>query len=141
MRNLSRDASVAVVFASIMLLPAHGREQYPGQYAQYSPDQRGWFKSLKSPSKVPCCDIADGHSSSWEVGESETGYMVAVTNADAPEGTEWVPVPKSALIEPNTSPDHLTYVWYTDQDGVTVDEAGHVHHKWFIRCFVAGDGG
>jgi hypothetical protein len=119
---------------------ASAHEQYPGQYAQYSPDQRSWFRSEHSPGGVPCCDIADGHASTWELGESETGYMVSVENRDSPTGSEWVPVPKSALIEPNTSPDHRTWVWYVDQDGITVDELGHVQHKWYIRCFVAGDG-
>jgi hypothetical protein len=133
--------AVGSVLAVTLISPAHGHESYPGQYAQYSPEQRGWFQSLKSPGHVPCCNTADGHTAEWMSGESETGYVVAVADADAPEGFDWVPVPKSALIEPNTSPDRATWVWYTDQDGVTVDDTGHRHHKWYIRCFVAGDGG
>ena len=133
-----KQLSLLLVMLSAVVASAH--EQYPGQYAQYGDEQRGWFKSLRSPQGVPCCNTADGYHSEWESGESETGYVVAVINHDAPEGFEWVPVPKSALIEPNTSPDHETWVWYTDQDGVTVDEAGKVHHKWYIRCFVPGQG-
>ncbi len=142
MRNSSsrRLARAAAAVAAMVIIQAYGREQYPGQYAQYSPEQRGWFKSQKAPSGVPCCDIADGHMSTWKGGESETGYMVAVANPDAPEGTEWVPVPKSALIEPSLSPDGDTWVWYTDQDGVTVDGSGVRQHKWYIRCFVVGHG-
>jgi hypothetical protein len=126
---------------STMAAVAYSHEQYPGQYAQYSPEQRSWFKELKTPSnRVSCCDIADGHLSSWQYDDkSETGYDVAVTDPDSPAGFEWVPVPKSALIEPNTSPDGDTWVWYVDQNKY-IEENGVKHRTYYIRCFVAGKG-
>lgn len=140
--NLMAAILLAVIVAALVaaiISMAHGRELYQWQYAQYSDEQRNWFKTERSPSGVPCCDVADGHLSTWIVGESETGYMVAVDNPDSPGGFEWVPVPKSALIVNSPSPDGETWVWYIDQENNT-DAANAKHHKWYVRCFVPGNG-
>jgi hypothetical protein len=116
---------------------ANSRELYPGQYAQYSDQERAWFKSTRSPRGVSCCDIADGHKTTWKHGDSETGYMVAIEDRDEPDGTAWVPVPSEALITSTSDPEGETVVWYVEQEGHT-DENGNRHHKFYVRCFVPG---
>src|ERR1700719_2357945 len=80
-----------ILTAALMLLAgrSHGRTLYPGQWAQYSPEERAWFKSVRSPRGVPCCDIADGHSTIWRSGA--TGYEVPIENV-------WTPVPPEAVV-------------------------------------------
>ena len=38
-----------------------------GQYDNVAPDIRAWFKSVMAPNGVPCCDISDGHRTSYDV--------------------------------------------------------------------------
>jgi hypothetical protein len=47
-----------------------------GQYENVPPDIRAWFKSVMAPNGVPCCDISDGHRTSY----------------DFREGAYWVPI-------------------------------------------------
>lgn len=60
-----------------------------GQYEGVDPSTRAWFKSVRSPHGVPCCDIADGHQVEWTA--SKDGYTVYI------EG-EWHDVPPEALV-------------------------------------------
>ena len=56
------------------------------------PDQvRSWFKSLRSPAGVHCCDVADGHRTDWEI--RAVGYFIP--NPADPTG-EWIQVPSRA---------------------------------------------
>jgi hypothetical protein len=128
-----------ILVAAVAWNHAYARTSYPGQYAQYSDQERAWFKAVRSPRGVPCCDIADGHKTTWKHGESETGYVVAIDNRDEPSGTEWVPVPQDALIIDTSDPEGDTVVWYVEQEGHT-DENGQRHRKFYIRCFVPGRG-
>jgi hypothetical protein len=41
-----------------------------GQYADVPNDVRAWFKGVRSPLGVPCCDIADGHRTTWKGDEA-----------------------------------------------------------------------
>ena len=47
-----------------------------GQFEHVPPDIRAWFKSVIAPNGVPCCDISDGHRTSYDVRG----------------GTYWVPI-------------------------------------------------
>ena len=128
------------IVVMLCIVMSYARTQYPGQYAQYSDQERAWFKGVHTKRGVSCCDIADGHKTTWKHGESETGYMVAVDNPDEPDGTgmSWLPVPNAALITETSDPEGDTVVWYTDNGGYT-DHLGN-HHTFFIRCFVPGRG-
>jgi hypothetical protein len=134
----------AVILADALMLLA-GRSyggSYPGQWAAYSDDARAWFKAVRSPRGVPCCNIADGHITRWrsgEVGPQRSGYEVPIGLA-ADGKSNWVPVPPEAVIENAKKPDEVeeSVVWYVDQGGYT-DEQGE-HRNYFIRCFVPGDG-
>lgn len=88
------------------------------------PELDGWFMSLQSKGKVPCCDGSEAmriEDADWD---SKNGhYRVRL------EG-EWVDVPDEAVIEePNRS--GLTLVWPYYKDGKLNQ----------VRCFVAGAGG
>lgn len=111
---------------------ALAREQYPGQYAQYSDEERAWFKGVKSPRGVPCCDVADGHRTVWRSGKE--GYEVPITDD---EGViHWRPVPPEALIKDSKNPTNDSIVWYRDFGPQFPDDSD----RYYIRCLVLGPG-
>ncbi len=110
---------VAAIVVPITVAIAH--EQYPGQYAQYTPQERDWFKSVRSPSGVPCCNIADGHLTSWT--QSPNGQYIVPINGNQ------VPVPPEAVVR-TANPLDNAIVWYVA-----------VGNDIFIRCFVPSSEG
>jgi hypothetical protein len=108
-----------LVFTASMALPAGATDQ--GQYNNVPDSIRSWFKSVQSPKGVPCCDIADGHRTTWRGGK-DGGYEVPI------EG-EWHSVPSEAIVYNAGNPVGDAVVWYTKYSG-----------KTFIRCFVPGGG-
>lgn len=42
-----------------------------GQYGNVPPEVRAWFKGVKSHAGTPCCDIADGHATDYDMRESK----------------------------------------------------------------------
>src|SRR5258705_9021015 len=38
-----------------------------GQFENVPDDIRAWFKGVRSPAGVPCCDISDGHRTEYAV--------------------------------------------------------------------------
>lgn len=98
-----------------------------GQYENVDPVIRDWFRGVKSPNGVPCCNIADGHSTIWR--KSETiGHEF-----DVPIEGEWTPVPNEAIVYNAKNPTGESIVWYVRQYDGGPD-------KWHIRCFVLGSG-
>jgi hypothetical protein len=95
-----------------------------GQYGNVDPKIRDWFKGVRSPNGVPCCDIADGHYTSWRKSET-VGYEF-----DVPIEGEWVPVPPSTIVKNAHNPTGDAIVWYVRQ----------TPGGWYIRCFVLGSG-
>jgi len=91
-----------------------------GQFDNVPDDVRAWFKSVKSPKGVPCCDISDGHRTDYDIREG--AYWVPI------EG-EWRQVPDGAVILDAGNPVGEAIVWY-------------VHHRGsiVISCFVPGGG-
>ncbi len=139
---LSLLAAVLVLAALIFGLlvtgtipPSFGADV--GQIPPNVPDSvRSWFKAVKSPEGVPCCDIADGHRTTWRaVPESEgnSGFEVPITGDDG--AVNWVPVPKRAVIYNAGNPVGEAIVWYRDY-GPQVNDPD----RFYIRCFVP-DGG
>ena len=90
-----------------------------GQYDNVPADIRTWFKSVVSPSGVPCCDIADGHRTSYD--RREGAYWV-------PIDALWWQVPERAVIRNQGNPVGEAVVWYVNQRGSIV-----------INCFVPAD--
>ena len=108
---------VVIICASALASAAYAFDR--GQYSNVPADIRAWFKSVVSPSGVPCCDISDGHR----------------TEYDLRAGTYWVPidglwwqVPERAVIRNQGNPVGEAVVWYVNLRGSIV-----------IRCFVPAD--
>jgi hypothetical protein len=93
-----------------------------GQYNDVPANIRSWFKSVRSPHGIPCCDISDGHQTTWR-GDKSGGYEVPI------EG-EWLPVPPEAIIYNAGNPTGEAVVWYVRQGA----------NGYYIRCFVPGGG-
>jgi hypothetical protein len=90
-----------------------------GQYDDVSPDIRNWFRNVLAPNGLPCCDIADGHRTDYDVRDGT--YWVPIDG-------EWVPVPEHAVLRNVANPVGQAVVWYVHRDGRVV-----------IRCFVPAD--
>jgi hypothetical protein len=114
-----------LMLISICVLSVPTRAFDNGQYTDVPDNIRSWFKSVRSPKGVPCCDIADGHRTTWKA--DETGrYWVPING-------EWVQVPEGAVVYNAGNPLGEAVVWYIPlNDGI--------ENGVLIRCFVPGDG-
>jgi hypothetical protein len=107
---------------------AHSREAYPGQYAQYDPETRQWFRNQHSPKNgVNCCSDADGTYAQEDIrdGHYWTRFTThRIGNPDMDSG--WMQVPDDTVL---TSPNRngAAVVWYYYENYVLK-----------IRCFAAG---
>jgi hypothetical protein len=91
-----------------------------GQYQDVPDNVRAWFKSIESPHGVPCCDIGDGHRTTWEKHPGDERYWVPIQG-------QLEPVPLDAVVHNASNPIGEAVVWYVKHtDG------------YFIRCFVPG---
>ena len=109
--------TVIIVLALVLAGAAHAVDR--GQYQDAPADIRAWFKGVVSPSGVPCCDIADGHRTSYD--RRDGAYWVPI------EGLWWQ-VPERAIIRNQGNPVGEAVVWYVNQRGSIV-----------INCFVPAD--
>lgn len=113
------------IFAAAAFLVAAATAAYAfdnGQYESIDPKIRDWFKSVRSPHGIPCCDIADGHRTTWR-GTSEGGYEVPIQG-------QWRKVPPEAVVLNAGNPVGEAIVWYVKQG----------ENVYYIRCFVPGGG-
>lgn len=95
-----------------------------GQWSGVDPKIRDWLKSVRSPRGIPCCDIADGHRTDWEI--RPYGYYVPVPWF--PPGREnWIMVPPETIVHDAGNPIGDAVIWY-------------VESSKYIRCFVPGGG-
>lgn len=115
MRRLTHIA----VPASLAMIAGAALAFDNGQYDNVPPDIRARLKSVIAPNGVPCCDISDGHRTSYDVRGG--AYWVPI------EG-EWMMVPERAVIRDRGNPVGEAVVWY-------------VHHRGgiIISCFVPAD--
>jgi len=88
-----------------------------GQWEGIDPATRSWFKGVRSPKGVPCCSVADGHRTAYEM-RPDNHYWVPI------EG-EWRQVPPEAVVNNSDNPTGDAVVWW-------VRQADIIH----IRCFV-----
>jgi hypothetical protein len=115
MRRLIRVAVSSLVLAAASAAVAFDN----GQLAHVPADIRAWFKSVVSPSGVPCCDEADGHRKTYEV--RGASYWVPIDGL-------WWEVPERSVIRDRGNPVGEAVVWYVHHGGGIV-----------INCFVPAD--
>ena len=126
---IAARSAVTLVLAVGALLSTAAAAFDNGQWNDVPDQVRSWFKSLRSPSGIHCCDVADGHRTDWEI--RSTGYYIP--NPIDPTG-EWIPVPPSAVVRNAGNPVGEAIVWW-NMVAIDEDQTGV-----FIRCFVPGDG-
>lgn len=93
-----------------------------------TPEQRSWFKSVRSPHGVPCCDISDGHRTDYEPRNDGLYWIPDPIHLDLPR--QWISVPPEAVVYNAGNPIGEAVVWYVQQGPDSV----------YIRCFVPGGG-
>jgi hypothetical protein len=111
--------SPRALLVPMLLFAAAAQAVDRGQFEDVPDDIRNWFKGVTSQAGVPCCDIADGHRTDYEVRAG--AYWVPV------DGTWWR-VPDQAVIRDAGNPLGEAIVWY-------VNFRGSIE----IRCFVPAD--
>lgn len=111
-------AGIALLLAAASPALSFDSEQYEG----IDPKIRDWFKSVRSPHGVPCCDVSDGHRTAYDQ-RPDNHYWVPIDG-------EWVQVPAEAVIYNAGNPVGEAVVWYVRQGPDSV----------YIRCFVPGGG-
>jgi hypothetical protein len=123
MRSLRR----LLLVASLASMPIAAAAIDNGQFDDVPANIRSWFKSVRSPYGVLCCDITDGHRTTWKADAHGT-YWVPIED-------RWVPVPPEAIVYDAGNPFGDAVIWYvkggTDEDGMPT---------FYIRCFVPGGG-
>lgn len=97
----------------------HAFARNTGEWNDASPELRQWFKSVRSPNGVPCCDVSDGHLTEWR--KTEEHYEVPINQ-------RWEKVPPEAVVRNSGNPIGKAIVWYV----INNDAPGGLH----IRCFV-----
>lgn len=105
---------------------ARATTHYAGEWDHVDPATRSWFRNLRSPHGVPCCNMADGHRTL----EDWRGNTYWIPNPAALDAIEWMEVPPEAVVYNAGNPTGEAVVWYVMQG------PGQV----FIRCFVPGGG-
>lgn len=104
--------------ALVLCTPALAHDN--GQFKDVPPAIREWFKSVKSQMGIPCCDIADGHRTEYDMRENK--YWVPING-------QWVEVPPDAVLKDVGNPVGDAVVWYSIFNDSVI-----------IRCFVPGGG-
>jgi len=113
---------IIAFFASLSAyaqIPAHARDN--GQWGEVDPGTAAWFKSVRAPSGLACCDVADGHPVDAEFLDDRHWWVFF-------EG-EWRQVPNDAVVKDANNPMGRAVVWYASE--------GLVNGKrvYYIRCF------
>jgi hypothetical protein len=118
-RPAMRARTGLCLFGAFFLAATAGHAVDRGQFADVPEDIRAWFKGVHSPNGVPCCDIADGHRTVYDVRAGS--YWVPIDGV-------WWRVPERAIVRGAGNPLGEAVVWY-------VSVRGNIE----IRCFVPAD--
>jgi hypothetical protein len=62
-----RLPTLLLIFGTLFLPSATVRAIDRGQFEDVPNDIRAWFKGVRSPTGIPCCDISDGHRTIYDV--------------------------------------------------------------------------
>jgi hypothetical protein len=111
---------------TLFCVSADARTQYAGQWDNVPDNVKSWFKSIRSPHGVPCCNISDGHQTEEDI----RGNAYWIPNPAALGPIEWMEVPAEAVVYNAGNPTGGAVVWYVIQG------PGQV----YVRCFVPGSG-
>jgi hypothetical protein len=114
-----RRCRLIALIAGVIALTSAAHAFDRGQYENVPADIRAWFQKLVSPSGVPCCDISDGHRTSYDLRAG--AYWVPIDGL-------WWQVPERAVIRNQGNPVGEAVVWYVNLRGSIV-----------INCFVPAD--
>ncbi len=114
-----RQSAQLVLFVSLTFFTPAAHAVDRGQFENVPDDVRRWFKGVRSPAGVPCCDISDGHRTEYAVRAG--AYWVPINGL-------WWRVPEKAIIRNAGNPLGEAVVWY-------VSLRGSIE----IRCFVPAD--
>jgi hypothetical protein len=122
---MRRSVASALVLAFSVIGAGAKWENVAQEWAplNLSPEQKAWFKSVRSPHGVPCCDVSDGHRTTWRADPVNGHYWIPI------EG-EWREVPPEAVVNNAGNPVGEAVVWYIRQGPDAV----------YIRCFVPSGG-
>lgn len=120
-RNFPRAIKLAALRAALVTVfigaPAVAHDN--GQFGDVPPQVREWFHNVRSAKGIPCCDIADGHRTDFDMRQNL--YWVPIDG-------NWTPVPPDAVLKNTGNPTGGAVVWYSNYGGQVI-----------IRCFVPGD--
>ena len=108
-----------LVLGALIFVSGTVRAVDRGQFENVPDDIRAWFKGVRSPAGVPCCDISDGHRTEYDVRSG--AYWVPINGL-------WWQVPEKAIVRNAGNPLGEAVVWY-------VSLRGNIE----IRCFVPAD--
>ena len=82
---------------------------------------------MRSPNGVPCCDLADGHRTDYDIRADR--YWIP----NPAIAGEWIAVPPEAVVHNAGNPVGEAVVWY-----VILNASGRP--DVYVRCFVPGGG-
>jgi hypothetical protein len=114
-----RLRALLLVLGALILISGTAHALAHGQFENVPDDIRAWFKGVRSPAGIPCCDISDGHRTEYDVRAG--AYWVPINGL-------WWQVPEKAIIRNAGNPLGEAVVWY-------VSLRGNIE----IRCFVPAD--
>lgn len=125
---------IPIVVVSMIVKQSHGRELYPGQYAQVDPALRYWFRNQTSPKNGQnCCSEADGIFAEEDIRKGHYWTRFTARRQDGSEmDSGWLQVPDDVVIhDPNRNGAPVAWYFYE-----YVGELVQLR----IRCFAPGGG-
>ncbi len=97
-----------LILGALILVTGTARAVDHGQFENVPDDIRAWFKGVRSPTGVPCCDISDGHRTEYDVRQG--AYWVPINGL-------WWQVPEKAIVRNAGNPLGEAVVWYVSLRG------------------------
>jgi hypothetical protein len=58
---------LAATAALVLMVVGSAQAVDRGQFGDVPDDVKAWFKRQRSPTGVPCCDVADGHRTAYDI--------------------------------------------------------------------------
>src|SRR5258706_2031607 len=93
--TMMRLRPLLLILGALILVSGTARAVDHGQFENVQDDIRAWFKGVRSPSGVPCCDISDGHRTEYDVREG--AYWVPIN------GLWWRGTEKASIRNPGNT--------------------------------------